>query len=120
MTFKVQEKMCETCIYRPDSPLDLEKLEGQVRDNYGGFKGHRICHHSSDVCCAGFWAKHKNDFAMEELVDEIQSANRAEREAREMQNGISTKEAVRKRNCEMALVKLPGGIDVWNQECQGA
>lgn len=65
-------------------------------------------------------AKQPQEMTKEELVDEIQSANRAEREAREMQNGNFTKEAVRKRNCEMALVKLPGGIDVWNQECQGA
>jgi len=71
MTFKVQEKMCKTCIYRPDSPLDLEKLEDQVRDNYGGFKGHRICHHASEACCAGFWAKHKDEFQMGQIAQRL-------------------------------------------------
>ena len=39
MTFRVQRKACATCIYRKDSPLDLKKLENDVRDSYGGFKG---------------------------------------------------------------------------------
>jgi len=52
--FKVQDHMCSTCIYRPDSSLDLESLEDQVRDSYVGFKGYRICHRSDDVCCRGF------------------------------------------------------------------
>lgn len=38
--FKVQKRMCDTCIYRAGSPLDLEKLEGDVRDRFGGFCGH--------------------------------------------------------------------------------
>lgn len=60
--FRVEAKQCKTCIYRPDSPLDLEKLEAEVADNYGGFKGHRICHTSGNSCCAGFWARHKDKF----------------------------------------------------------
>lgn len=71
MTFKVQEKMCQTCIYRPDSPLDLEKLEDQVRDQHMGFKGHRICHHTSDVCCAGFWARHKDEFQLGQVAQRL-------------------------------------------------
>lgn len=62
MTFKVQRRMCRTCIYRPDSALDLERLEDEVRDPHIGFKTHRICHHSEDVCCAAFWAAHKDEF----------------------------------------------------------
>lgn len=62
MTFKVMRRMCSTCIYRPDSPLDLKKLEDDVRDEYIGFKGYRICHHSSDVCCRGFWERYKDLF----------------------------------------------------------
>jgi hypothetical protein len=34
--------------------LDLPALEAQVRDRHG-FKQHRICHHSDDACCRGFW-----------------------------------------------------------------
>lgn len=61
-------------------------------------------------------AKKPEDMDKDELVREIQAANRAATHARESGQGISTKENVRKRNCEMALVKLPGGIDVWNSE----
>lgn len=63
--FYVQRKMCATCIYRPDSPLDLEKLEADVADGFGGFKAHRLCHHASKAepaCCRGFWNRHKDEF----------------------------------------------------------
>ena len=60
--FQVMAKMCATCIYRPDSPLDLERLEEQVRDAYGGYSGYRICHSTDDVCCRGFWEAHKDEF----------------------------------------------------------
>jgi hypothetical protein len=61
--FKVQKNMCSTCIYRPDSPLDLEELESQVADKYGGFEAYRQCHHdqskNNGACCRGFWNKDK-------------------------------------------------------------
>lgn len=69
--FKVQSKMCKTCIYRPDSPLDLVKLEDDVRDDHGGFRAHRVCHHSEDVCCRGFWDKHKNKFQLGQVVQRL-------------------------------------------------
>lgn len=71
MTFKVQKKMCATCIYRPDSSLDLEVLEDDVRDPYMGFKGHRVCHHSDDVCCRGFWNAHKDEFQMGQVAQRL-------------------------------------------------
>lgn len=71
MTFKVQDRLCETCIYRKDSALDLKKLEADVADKYGGFKGHRICHHSKDVCCRGFWNRHKDKFAMGQIAQRL-------------------------------------------------
>jgi hypothetical protein len=58
-------------IYRPDSPLDLAKLEADVADGYGGFKGHRVCHHSDDACCAGFWARHKNEFQLGQIAQRL-------------------------------------------------
>jgi hypothetical protein len=61
-------------------------------------------------------AKRPEDMDADELVLEIQRANSAASHARETGQGISTKETVRKRGCEMALVKLPNGIDRWNQE----
>ena len=30
--FKVAATQCATCIYRPDSPLDLAKLEAEIAD----------------------------------------------------------------------------------------
>lgn len=69
--FKVQKRMCATCIYRPDSPLDLAALEDAVRDPHVGFKGHRICHHSDDVCCRGFWEAHKDEFQMGHIAQRL-------------------------------------------------
>ena len=71
MTFKVQKKACATCIYRKDSSLDIKKLENDVRDKHMGFKGHRICHHSKDVCCRGFWNRHKNEFALGQIAQRL-------------------------------------------------
>lgn len=68
---RVQKTQCSTCIYRPDSPLDLAKLEADVADGYGGFKGHRVCHHSDDACCAGFWARHKNEFQLGQIAQRL-------------------------------------------------
>ena len=74
MGFQVQKKLCTTCIYRKESTLNLESLEAQVADDYGGFKGHRQCHHSDDknpVCCRGFWNKHKDKFAMGQIAQRL-------------------------------------------------
>lgn len=60
---RVQNKSCATCIYRKDSALaeDLPRLEAEVKDQYGHFNGFRICHHSADACCRGFFNKHKQN-----------------------------------------------------------
>jgi len=71
MTFKVQAKPCSTCIYRKDSPLDLKALEDAVRDPHMGFKGHRICHHSDDVYCRGFWNAHKDEFTAGQVAQRL-------------------------------------------------
>ncbi len=68
---KVQKVACSTCIYRKDSPLSIKKLEADVADKYGGFKGYRICHHSKDVCCRGFWNRHKNEFALGQIAQRL-------------------------------------------------
>lgn len=68
---KVQKKMCATCIYRPDSALDLKALEDQVRDQHVGFKSHRVCHHSTDVCCRGFWEAHKDEFQLGQVAQRM-------------------------------------------------
>lgn len=69
--FKVQKKSCSTCIYRKDSGFDIKYLENQVRDKYIGFKGHRVCHHSKDVCCRGFWNRHKDKFTIGQMAQRL-------------------------------------------------
>lgn len=69
--FQVQTKMCATCIYRPGSPLDVALLESEIADGYGGFRGHRVCHHSDNVCCAGFWQRHKDSFPVGQIAQRL-------------------------------------------------
>lgn len=69
--FKVRTKQCPTCIYRPDSVLDLARLEAEIADPYGGFKGWRICHYSDDVCCKGFWDRHKDEFPAGQIAQRL-------------------------------------------------
>jgi hypothetical protein len=61
----------ESCIYRQDSTLNLAHLEEQVRDKYVGFKGHRVCHHSKDACCRGFWEAHKDEFPAGQIAQRM-------------------------------------------------
>jgi hypothetical protein len=71
---KVQRKMCTTCIYRRTSPLNLAKLEAEVKDRYGSFKGFRLCHHThkrDQVCCAGFWRRHRNQFQLGQIAQRL-------------------------------------------------
>ena len=67
MTFKVQERMCASCIYRTDSPLDLDGLESDAQNH----DSWRICHHSDDVCCRGFWEHHSNHFNMGRIAQRL-------------------------------------------------
>ena len=76
--FQVMAKACDTCIYRKDSPLDLENLEQQIADDFGGFKGHRICHHHEVACCRGFWNKHKDDFQLGQLAQRLDAVDYVE------------------------------------------
>lgn len=71
--FKVQTKQCATCIYRPDSPLDLKALEAAIADPSmpGFFCGYRVCHHSEDACCAGFWARYKDHFTLGQVAQRL-------------------------------------------------
>jgi hypothetical protein len=70
VTLRVQRRLCATCIYKPDSPLDLARLESEVKDRYG-FVSHRICHHSEDVCCRGFWEAHKDEFPAGQIAQRL-------------------------------------------------
>jgi hypothetical protein len=65
--------MCTTCIYRPETFFDIAELENAVRDPHmrGWFKGYRICHHSRDVCCRGFWERHKDHFDLGQIAQRL-------------------------------------------------
>lgn len=69
--FEVQRRMCPTCVYRPDSPLDVNVLEAAVADQHGGFNGYRVCHSSQTACCAGFWQRHKDRFALGQIAQRL-------------------------------------------------
>jgi hypothetical protein len=82
MGFKVRKTACATCIYRKDSCFDLKSLEDQVRDPYVGFKGHRVCHHTADSCCRGFWMRHKDEFAMGQIAQRLNMVEFTNEESR--------------------------------------
>ena len=46
MILEVQRRMCDSCIYRPDSTLDIAQLEAAIADPKmrGFFTGYRACH----------------------------------------------------------------------------
>lgn len=71
----VQRRMCDTCIYRPDSPFDIKELELQVADKFmkGYFAKFRSCHHarSRRVCCKGFWDRHEDSFTLGQLAQRL-------------------------------------------------
>lgn len=71
--FLVQKRMCASCIYHPNSSLDIKKLEADVADPKmkGFFRGYRICHHSKALCCRGFWDKHRNDFSLGQIAQRL-------------------------------------------------
>ena len=69
--FEVMRNACRSCIYRSDSPMDLQQLESQVLDEHVGFSGYRICHHHSSACCRGFWNAHKDEFQMGQIAQRL-------------------------------------------------
>ena len=72
--FLVNKKECSTCIYRKDSPLDLKRLEDEVRDSHMGFRGYRVCHNhtnDSNICCRGFWTRHKDEFPAGQIAQRL-------------------------------------------------
>lgn len=68
--FKVRRRPCSTCIYGRNTPVrqSVEALEKEVTDRYGSIEGYRVCHHTDDACCKGFWDRHKKDFALGRLA----------------------------------------------------
>lgn len=74
--FLVQKRCCRTCIYRPETHFDIEHLENQVREKARAttidfFAGYRVCHHSKDACCQGFWSRHKDKFQLGQLAQRL-------------------------------------------------
>lgn len=73
--FKVQRKPCSSCIYGKHSASRATpaQLEAELADPRmpGHFVGHRVCHHSDDVCCAGFWRRWKNHFTLGQIAQRL-------------------------------------------------
>ena len=69
--FPVMRQACDSCIYRQDSPLDLQKLEAKVSDPHVGFNGYRVCHHHHTACCRGFWNRHKDEFQAGQMAQRL-------------------------------------------------
>jgi hypothetical protein len=69
---KVQRRQCETCIFNW-SPEHLAALLDAIRDPKmaGHFRGYRICHHSRDAVCAGFWARHRDNFDLGQIAQRL-------------------------------------------------
>ena len=65
---RVQTRMCDTCVYRQQSPIDPLELELAVKTPRGDFNGFRICHSSHTACCAGFWARHRDAFMLGQVM----------------------------------------------------
>jgi hypothetical protein len=65
--------MCETCIYREGFGWRIKELEDQVRDKHIGFKSYRSCHHGDgEICCRGFWERHKDEFAVGQVAQRLE------------------------------------------------
>lgn len=72
--FKVQSQPCSTCIYSKNTPVrrSIAALERELgKDSIGNFLGWRTCHHSDDVCCRGFWNRHKNHFNLGRIIQRL-------------------------------------------------
>jgi len=74
--FLVQKQQCKTCIYGKNAPLALTRLEAEIADPHmdGYFVGYRICHHApvgSDICCAGFFARHHDHFDAGQIAQRL-------------------------------------------------
>jgi hypothetical protein len=68
---RVQRKACATCVYRDDSPINVAALEARVRDPCGDFTTYRVCHHSENACCRGFWNRHKWKFPLGQIAQRL-------------------------------------------------
>jgi hypothetical protein len=51
----------------------LAELLDEIRDPAmdGHFRGHRICHHSRNAVCAGFWARYRDHFDLGQLAQRL-------------------------------------------------
>lgn len=72
---EVQRRQCATCIFRADvwEPERLAELLAQIADPKmaGYFTGYRVCHHSDHAVCAGFWARHRDDFQAGQIAQRL-------------------------------------------------
>ena len=69
---KVRKKQCSSCIYFPQWEWDIERLEDACKDAHGHFEYYRQCHHhDDDVCCRGFYNRHKDNCTNLQLAQRL-------------------------------------------------
>jgi hypothetical protein len=91
--------MCASCIYKPDSPLDVKRLEAQIADRFmpGFFSGFRACHHATGrkaggrIVCRGFWNKHRDHFTGGQLAQRLNLVQFVDVDTLKDTNGKKTK-----------------------------
>lgn len=93
MSFEVQRRQCETCIYKIDWPGGVERLEAQIADKRmpGHFSGFRVCHHSGTACCNGFWSRHKDHFDRGQLAQRLGAVKFVDHDTLQASQGRKTK-----------------------------
>ena len=93
---QVASEQCSTCIYRKDSPLDLQKLEAEIADPRmtGFFKGHRVCHSFQDdsgTCCRGFWDRHRDHCTAGQVAQRLGLVKMVGQEYRGLDQSVGSK-----------------------------
>lgn len=102
---RVQQRACATCIFRSDSSLDLERLLDDVREprpancppgmKWPWFRGHRVCHHSDDAVCAGFWVRYKDFFQLGQIAQRLGLVKLVHDDNQKGGEGMSNKHAAK-------------------------
>lgn len=71
----------------------------------GFFKGHRVCHHSKDAVCRGFWNRHKDKFTLGQIAQRLKAVIFVKEDTL---FSPATKEALRKNKEASEALKVIG------------
>ena len=77
--FRVQKKMRSTCIFKPECTLNLDRLVKTAIKN----DTYRVCHHSDEACCRGFWERYKDSFNLGRIAQRLNAVRFVEEDKHE-------------------------------------